>query len=312
MWKRLGLPMLVCAGCGAGSGSAESFLTALPSRQTLEVSGPSGGGAALRGDSLALLGETAGLYVLTRQTTAQVNAIVGGPLDALSAIARTPPAAVGPDSAAWGPLTDALSPVVWRLLVNRLGPAEHAFRLDVRPKSGGEADFQPFLQGVSQGAAPGGPSQGTFSVDLGLAHRLDPVANPAEGQVVAAWRSGSAGREVHVHLDGVHEPSDPATTADLGAALSPDGSGALAFDVEGNLLGGAAALETGQVGSRWNAAGAGRADAEVHGGDSGPGGLLTECWDASFARVFFRGMGGDGSVATEGDASACVFAEPLR
>lgn len=94
--------------------------------------------------------------------------------------------------------------------------------------------------------------------------------------------------------------------------LSADGSGALAFDVEGNLVGGTGALEAGQVGSRWNAAGAGRADAEVHGGDSGAGGLLTECWDASFARVFLRGMGGDGSVTTEGEESACVFAEPLR
>jgi hypothetical protein len=312
MSNRLWLLLVVCAGCGGGSGSGESFLTALPSRQTLEVSSPSGGGAALRGASAALLGETAGLYVLTRQTTAQVNGIVGGPLDALSTIARTPPAAVGADSAVWGPLTDALSPVVWRLVVTRLGAGEHAFRLDVRPKSGSDADFQPFLQGASQGAAPGGPSQGAFSVDLSLAHRLDPVANPAEGQIVAAWNSGGGNREVHVHLAGVHGPTDPTTTADLGAALPADGSGALAFDVEGNLVGGASALEMGQVGSRWNASGAGRADAEVQGGDSGAGALLTECWDATFARVFFRGMGGDGGVATEGDESACVFAEPLR
>ncbi|HMK72094.1 MAG TPA: hypothetical protein VK454_02080 [Myxococcaceae bacterium] len=312
MSNRLWLLLLVCAGCGAGSGSTESFLTALPSRQTLEVSGPSGGGAALRGASTALLGETAGLYVLTRQTTAQVNGIVGGPLDALSTIARTPPAATGADGAAWGPLTDALSPVVWRLVVSRLAPGEHAFRLDVRPKSGSDADFQPFLQGASQGPGPAGPGQGTFSVDLDLAHRLDPVANPAAGQIVAAWNSGGGNREIHVHLDGVHLPSEPTTTADLAAVLPADGSGALAFDVEGNLVGGAAALELGQVGSRWNAAGAGRADAEVQGGDSGAGVLLTECWDASFARVFFRGVGGDGGAATEGDESACVFAEPLR
>src|SRR5678815_4935025 len=103
--------------------------------------------------------------------TAQVNGIVGGPLDTLGDISRTPPAAVGPDSAVWGPFSEPLSPVAARLLVTRVAPGSHRFVLELRPRSGQDSDFEPFLQGASTGAGPGGPSQGTFALDLDLAHR---------------------------------------------------------------------------------------------------------------------------------------------
>jgi hypothetical protein len=149
-------------------------------------------------------------------------------------------------------------------------------------------------------------------VDLGLAHRLDPVANPAEGQIVAGWSIAADRREVHVHLTGVHAASDPSTTADVGAVIHADGSGSLAFDADANLLASADALETRQIRSRWTPSGAGRADVEAQGGDAADGTLVTECWDASFGRVYALGPGPDGGVATEGDASACVFTKPLR
>ena len=138
MWRGRWFALFVCTvGCGGGSvstGSTQSFLTGLPSRQTLEVTAPSSHApAALSERSSALIGETASLYVLTRQMTGQVNGFVGGALDTLGAISRTPPAAVGPDSAAWGPFTDALSPVAGRLVVVRVAPGAHTFR--ARPAS---------------------------------------------------------------------------------------------------------------------------------------------------------------------------------
>jgi hypothetical protein len=305
--------LVLAVGCGSEPGSAGSFLNGVPSRQTLEISAPSARApAALVERSPALLGETAGLYVLTRQTTAQVNGFVGGALETLSNIARSLPTAVGPDSAAWGPFTDALSPVAGRLVILRVGPGAHQFRVDLRPKSGGDSDFETFLQGASTGAAPGGPSQGSFSVDLSLAHRLDPVANPAEGQLVAGWNVGADQREVHLHLTDVHAGSDPPATADVGSVMKADGSGTLAFDALANLVGSPESLELGQVRSRWTPAGAGRADVEAHQGEAGEGFLVTECWDASFGRVYALAPAPDGGVATEGDVSACVFADPLR
>jgi hypothetical protein len=310
MWKRVSLLVSVVSACGAADGPGSSLVQALPSRQTLEVTAPRGGAAAQR---QGLAGsETAQLYVLTRQTTGSVNGLVGGVLDTLGAIARTPPSAVGPDGAAWGPFTDALSPVAWRLGIVRLGPAQHAFHLEIRPKAASDSDFRTFLQGASEGAGQDGPSQGTFSVDLGLAQSLDPVANPNVGQIVASWGVQPDHREVHVVLAGVHAPSKPPASADIGAVLFPDGSGALAFDANANLVSNGDVLSVGRVGSHWMATGAGRADAELHQADGDSGARLTECWDTSFDRVYFRAQTSGGDGGTEGDPAACVFADPLR
>lgn len=309
MWKHLGLlGSLVCA-CGAADGPAASFLAALPSRQTLEVSAPDGGPEGQLQGSAPV--ETAQLYVLTRQTTAAVDGLVGGALDMLGAIARTPPSAVSPDGAAWGPFTDALSPVTWRLSISRLGPGQHAFQLEIRPKAGADVDFQAILQGESEGSTQDGPSLGTFSVDLSLAQRLDPVGNPNVGEILASWNAQTNRRDVHVVLAGVHAPSEPPASADVGAVLFPDGSGALAFDAAANLVVSGNVVEVGRVGSHWIATGAGRADAEVHQVDGGWGAQLTECWNASFDRVYLRAETSGGDGGTEGDPSACVFADPL-
>jgi hypothetical protein len=312
--------LVVSAGCGgAVPTSSESFLTALPSRQTLEVTAPTARApAALSESSAALsessaaLGETASLYVLTRQMTAQVNGIVGGALDTLGDISRTPPSAISDTSAVWGPFTEALSPVAARLLITRVAPGSHRFVLELRPRSGQDSDFQPFLDGASTGAASGGPSQGTFALDLDLAHRLDPIANAPEGHLIAGWTVVPAGRQIQVHLGEVHVGSGPTTTADILSSLLGDGSGSLVFDAEANLVGGPDLLEIGKVGSRWDPSGAGRADVEVHGGDAANGGQITECWDATFLRVFAQGVSPDGGVGSEGDPAACAFSEPLR
>jgi hypothetical protein len=305
---------VVCTGCGGAAPTAsDSFLAALPSRQTLEVTAPTARApAALSETSGSALGETASLYVLTRQMTAQVNGIVGGALDTLGDITRTPPAAISSDSAVWGPFTGPLSPIAARLLVTRVAPGSHRFVLELRPRSGQDSEFEPFLEGGSTGAAPGGPGQGQLSLDLDLAHRLDPVANATEGHLIAGWTVVPDGREVQVHLGEVHVGSGPVTTADILSSLLPDGSGSLAFDAQANLVGGPEALEAGRVGSRWIPSGAGRADVEVHGGDAEGGGRLTECWSESFARVYAQGVSPDGGVGSEGDPAACAFSEPLR
>ena len=305
MWKRGGL-LLVClvSACGTGGVSEQSFLTALPGRQTVDVSVPAGG--ASHTGSAALVGETASLYVLTRDTLAHVDMEVGTVIETLNSIARTPPSAVGPDSALWGPFAEALSPVAWRLVVQRLGPDQHTFQLDVRPKAGTDAEFQPFLQGASEGASANGPSQGTFSVELGVAQQLDPVGNPLDGEMVAGWDTRLDRRDIHLHLAAVHAPNEQPSTADVTSAIFGDGSGAIVLDVNANV----GVLEVGEVRSRWNATGAGRADAQVDQVDAGSGAEVTECWDSSFGRVYFRVENADGG-ATEGSLSACVFANPL-
>ena len=268
-----------------------------------------GAQAALRAGSAALGGETAGLYVLTRQTAARVNGEVGSVLDTLGSIASSQPAAVGTSSARWGPFADALSPVAWQLVVQQVESSAYAFQLQIRPKAGSDADFQPFLQGASEGVNTDGPSQGTFSVDLGVAHELDPVGNPLDGQIVAAWNAQPAAREVHLHLAGVHAAMEPPATADVGAVFFVDGSGAVRLEADANLVGTPDGLDVGRVVSLWKATGAGSADAELRQADGGADTRVTECWDASFGLIYFRAETADGGT-TGGDATGCVFADP--
>lgn len=306
MWKSVWLlGSLLCA-CGAAERPESSFLAALPSRQALEVLAPDGGATAATTAAV----QPAQLYVLTRQTTTSVNGLVGGVLDTVASISQSPPSAVGPDTAAWGPMTESLSPVAWRLAISRVGPGQNAFEVDVRPKSGTDADFQPFLQGTSEGTGPDGPGGGTFSVDLDVAQQLDPVGNPNLGQVTASWNVQPGGHEVHVVLQGVHAASLAPTTADVVSVLFPDGSGALSFDAEATVLADGDVFQVTRVRSHWSASGAGRGDAEVHQVDGGAGAQYTECWNASFDTVYARATSG-GDAGSEGDAAACVFANPL-
>jgi hypothetical protein len=312
MSRRLSLLLAMCVGCGAASGSGDPLTSGLPSRATLAVTPIQGNaGTASPGASGNSLGSTAGLALVTQQTTERVNALVGGVLDTLSSIARTEPAEVGPKSAVWGPIADPTSPLVWRLLVTRVGPGEQTFQLDVGLPAAGGADFHPFLQGASQGAGPSGPSQGVFVVDLALAHQLDPVGHPDDGRVAARWTVATEGRNVHVQLLAVRHASGPPATGGFDAVLLVDGSGVLNFDVYANLVAGPAMLELGQVGAHWDGLGAGRADAEVHGGDAQAGGALTECWSAGDTLVYLQAVSADGGSDTEGSVSSCVFATPV-
>jgi hypothetical protein len=309
MQKRMWVLVCLVTGCGAADTSHPSFSRALPSRQALDVSVPDAGaqGAASAGDPVGT--GPAGLYVLTRKTSADVNQQVGSVLDAVASIAQNPPTAEGPDSARWGPFSDALSPVAWQLVVQEVGPAAYAFELQVSPKSGVDAGFQPFLQGASQGVGADGPNQGAFSVDLTTAHQLDPVGNPLTGQLVAAWQAQATARQVQLHLQGVHLPNALPTSVDVGAAFASDGSGALVLDADGIPLGTTDGLEIRHVASRWNATGAGQAEADIFQDDAGPAAQLIECWNASFVGVYVSEETPDGG-ATDGDPSACVFANP--
>ena len=58
--------------------------------------------------------------------------------------------------------------------------------------------------------------------------------------------------------------------------------------------------------SRWAAAGDGRADVRIHGGDLDDEPVtVTECWDQDFLRVYYEDS--LGIEPAEGTVAACVF-----
>ncbi|MCA9489280.1 MAG: hypothetical protein KC621_05140 [Myxococcales bacterium] len=104
--------------------------------------------------------------------------------------------------------------------------------------------------------------------------------------------------------DDLWEPVDGTVRYDWDRSQGGSMEWAIAADVSEPANG---VLEDLRILSRWDAAGAGRADALVTGGDAGP--LVfseVECWDAAHATVFHDSI----ITAPEGEASSCAFGDP--
>ena len=284
---RTALLLLVCAGCSATPERA--LVAALPARSQLHVDVP----------ATADAGTPAMLYEVTRQTSTQLNGVVDSVLDLVGDITSHPPTNASADGAEWGPFTPPLSPATYRLIVRRVAPDSVQYHLDGRPKdTSDDAAFQPFLAGVSKDGA--GARAGQFTVDAGIAHALDPAANPGTGGVQASYQLEPA-MAVRLQL------GDGAVAANYRYDQLPDGSGDFRFATHTNLAGDATQLEDGLVRTRWLPSGAGRGDAHVRGGDAGATGMdLSECWDTTFSRTFVT----DGTNAG-GDPASCAFPDAV-
>ncbi len=285
--------LFACAlamGCAADPPSEAEFRAALPPAYALEIAVPGAGGATRANSggvgvrSSALIGQIADFYALTRIASAQLNGQVGSVAGTISGIAQSPPSAVGPDQAMWGPFTPTLSPVNYRLVVARVAPGAYAFHLAGRPKlSADDAAFQPLVQGASTPAPD--RNAGSFQLNLQAAHALDPVAVPRGGAAQASYAMTPAGGSVRFQI--APEGIPP---ADYRYDQAANGAGDFRFATPDAI-----------VRSRWTPGGAGRADANV------TGGMASECWNDAFARVFYRAPDG----ASEGDPAACVYPDPL-
>jgi hypothetical protein len=108
-------------------------------------------------------------------------------------------------------------------------------------------------------------------------------------------------------------PSQSDSFWSASSTTNEDGTGILFVDAHDDVSDEKnTAKEDVQIRSRWNAQGAGRADISLSGGDVPQTyGTIsaTECWDSTFARVYY----GDSVeyAPTEGDAAACAYSEPL-
>lgn len=179
MKKTLLCSLLVFA-CESTDGSSADFRASLPPQKGLDLSVPGNDGASTTG--VAVIGQIADLYAVTRRVSGQLNGMVGGVMQSIWGLAQNPPTAAFPDHAVWGPFTPDLSPVTFRLV----GFVDH-FELDAAPK--GTDAFQP--------AVTGAPGQ--FAVDLTLLNTLDPVGNPMPGALQVAYDPS----QIVVHLDGL-------------------------------------------------------------------------------------------------------------
>ena len=249
------------------------------------------------------VGDLATYYVTTRQATATFNGGAAWVLVLLHTIVQYPVTSVNGDDYTWGPWSNALDPAEYRLDVTANADGTYAYSLSGRSKIVAGSQFEMIITGNADPTPGELQGSGEFLLDMDASKRVDPIDNAnSKGQIDA--RYDLAAKKLDLHINTTDDNNVP-VTGDYSYQEGADGSGDMTFGFQGNA-GGTAALENMTIRSRWTAAGAGRGDARVTGGDLGTvQALASECWGTDFRRSYYT----DNVTfqATEGDAASCVF-----
>lgn len=305
------------------------YREALPSREAVVVAGPeteavgSASTASVESSRGTLAngplarGPYAKWYGFTRVVRGSVNAVTAAVLGSAWAIVHSEPTSVADAEATWGPYSDALEPVTYRFRVTRVADAEYDYVLEGRPKaSRSDAAYRTLLKGHGYGNQHAQHGEGDFTIDLGVAHELDPFAHQNDSGKVhivhhlphgVGQGGGALPRSIVAEV--VPDPAVNPESFTVTSNANLDGTGSLHVDAHGDVDDSKLTqLEDIVVDSRWRADGAGRADITISGGDipADPGRVTAvECWGDDFARSFYADS--IGFEASEGDAAACVY-----
>ncbi|MDP1824756.1 MAG: hypothetical protein Q8L48_15985 [Archangium sp.] len=301
----LGLLVLVSA-CGVDK--ADDFRKGLPQAGDVALKLPAKSSQPLTSVSTrrdGLEGQTSDFYRLTRETTVFVNTGTAAVLTLVEKIVQYPATTVGQDSAVWGPHTEALSPNTWKLTVTRTATDTYSYLLEGKGKTEADSAYRAVLSGnhVTMGQNLG---TGSFLIDWDLNRQLPENANNFGTVAVTYSRtSATATTQIDAQFTQVrHGTVEPLVDAQYRYWSTPNQGGSFEFQLQKDLVTGAA-LETGKIKSRWLESGAGRADAQVSGGDLSAPVTMNECWDSGFLSRFQ-----DTSFSPAlnyGAATACAF-----
>lgn len=291
------LAMSVSVGCeqpeDEGS-SEEAARSAIPAAEDLKIDMRSGGSAK------PAVGDVSGGYLVTLTTAVGLNGGVGLLLGTVGLIVHFPVTSIDGDTYVWGPWHDDGKPGEYKLSVTAKGGGEYAWTLDGRLFAQG-GEWVTVVSGLSHPRRLRG-GEGSFTADFELAKTLDPTST-AEGSIDVAYDTTGSPRTLTIDAENKKNQAfhyEYQQNADL--------SGELRFMAFGDTDDPGTAEETIQWHSRWKATGAGRADAQISGGDLGNTTVsMSDCWNEW---PLFRSVYLSGSVAwipTQGAASACAY-----
>lgn len=336
--RALSASVLLGAGCLSTACTLEKqddaaeFREAVPLREAVVVAGPETDGRGAGTDTASVgstrhalatrpLGrsEYAKWYGFTRAVRGGVNLVTASVLGSVWVLVHTEPTSVEDGQATWGPYTDALEPVTYRFRVTRVAQATYDYVLEGRPKaSTSDADYRTVLSGHGFGKQHEKHGEGDFSIDLNVAHDLDPLAHEDDSGTVRIVhhlqhdidQGNALPRAIEAEV--TPDPSVNRESFDVQSVANEDGTGTLRVDARSDVDDSKATqLEDVTVQSQWRTDGAGRADISITGGDipADPGMVTAvECWGADFVRSYYTD-----SIQfqpTEGEASACVYDAP--
>lgn len=331
-WFHLGA-FVAAAGLGQGcvlkqEDDVSKFQEAIPQADHVKVAGPedaqggsSSAGQNIQADEPWANGPWAKYYGFTRHVRKGVNQVAGVVLGSVWIIVHTHPTSVDEKEATWGPWTDSLEPVTYRFRVTEVGQKQYEYRLEGRPKgSSSDADYKTVLLGKGCGKGHPNHGDGDFSIDLDVAHELDPFnVDPEETGKIKIVHDlppditsnlFSQPRTITAEVTPSHTDAWFTVTSKSAA----DGTGTLKVDAftdadDSNMT----QKEDISILSQWNGTGAGRADITLTGGDvpADPGKVTAvECWGSDFYRVYYTDS--INYEATEGEASACAFSSAAK
>jgi hypothetical protein len=296
-------------GCMTSVEDGERFREPIPQGSEVSLAVPGSAAAGSDGPTLALVegAERAKFYEFTRAVSDGVDGVTRSILGSIWLVVHTRPTTVTAHEATWGPGADnALAPVVWRLTVTEVGDGVFDYRLDGRPKAASaEADYLAVLKGRGYGRSHAEHRNGSFVVDNDAAKTLDPARNKDQGTTQIEHHLSSWPATLAVRI----RPAPAPAWTDITVTHQKDGSGAIDVsaltDIEDKNKDGK--LEDVVMHNRWAKDGAGRADVQINGGSVPILVKATECWSPLFERSYYSDNAGN---PAEGDAAACVFADP--
>jgi hypothetical protein len=307
--------------CEVGSG-INAVRQGLPDSNTVKLAVPETPSASL-GRSSGLEATPGGTqqgqaftYVLTRVVTGTVNAEVGAVLAVLASVAASPPASFDGTTAVWGPYSDPLSTNSYRATAKLVGTDQVQYHVDGKPKASDDSAYLTILTGSHSGTAQG-QGEGNFEIDFDT-FQLLPEHFDQVGKVDVTYSHPSDPARVQIEVDlhnvyasGSHQKRTDGVYHYLS---TPGQGGSFDFTTSANIQTDAQHPldEDLSIRSRWTEAGAGRADAQISGGDLGGQARLNECWDTSFLSRYLNfslsgDAGGQFAIGYGVEATDCAF-----
>ncbi len=254
----------------------------------------------------ALVGETAEWYRATRDVTRVLNGGTAWVLTVVHTIVQFPATSRSGDTLTWGPYSQALDPAEWKLEVTQLANDSYHWTMSSRSKLQSTAQFEAIIDGNAVAGVTVGQGNSTFSIDFDAAERVNPTENDGVGQFNAAYDLAAR----HLTIDAVRledrgtGPTPITTHYEYNEASN--GSGDMLLAMHGDTEDAGVLAEDAAIHSRWMQNGAGRADIRLANGDLNATVTGSECWNTTFARVFY--IDSATFMPSEGSATDCVFA----
>ncbi|MCG5056071.1 MAG: hypothetical protein KA712_24225 [Myxococcales bacterium] len=280
--------------CPGAGDEASDFRKAIPTEDTVKLQVPGTEGQALQVEGE---GKTSRFYKLTRHISRDVNGGVYLVLALVRAVVAHRPTSLADNTATWGPFSDALDPIAWKVTVTRTSPEAYAYTFEGQPKANPAAPFETVLSGThrprldANGEIVEGFGEGNFLLDFEARNRLPLPERDVGSAAVTYARPGLASPvQITATFVKVRDEERPGRLVDVDYAYTREvgGSGKLVFAWRPDpaaITDGPADLS---VTSLWTAAGAGRSDVVGTKGTlpAGTQATASECWDTSFASVY--------------------------